>query len=136
MLLRAARSPCARLPQRSPTARYGVASQRTTVCNWNQLRVFTTNGGSWKRQDISQVPSPRKPVDVTPQTSRLAAGDAAQKQTSPGTATSEKKVDLLNDTKVVNKEQRKVDWVIMKEMAKYLWPKVGMPSCLKSVRYH
>jgi ABC transporter ATM len=30
---------------------------------------------------------------------------------------------LIEDIKS-NKEQRKVDWAIMKEMAKYLWPKV------------
>ena len=32
--------------------------------------------------------------------------------------------DLLAEQKVSNKEQRKADWAILKEMAKYLWPKV------------
>lgn len=32
---------------------------------------------------------------------------------------------LLSEQTVSNKEQRKADWAIMKEMARYLWPKVG-----------
>ena len=32
---------------------------------------------------------------------------------------------LLTEQTVSNKEQRKADWAIMKEMARYLWPKVG-----------
>jgi ABC transporter ATM len=32
---------------------------------------------------------------------------------------------LLVEQTITNKEQRKADWAIMKEMARYLWPKVG-----------
>ena len=32
---------------------------------------------------------------------------------------------LLSEQTVSNKEQRKADWAIMKEMSRYLWPKVG-----------
>lgn len=31
---------------------------------------------------------------------------------------------LLKEQTVSNKEQRKADWAIMKEMSRYLWPKV------------
>lgn len=31
---------------------------------------------------------------------------------------------LLTEQTVSNKEQRKADWAIMKEMSRYLWPKV------------
>lgn len=31
---------------------------------------------------------------------------------------------LLTEQTVSNKEQRKADWAIMKEMVQYLWPKV------------
>jgi ABC transporter ATM len=34
------------------------------------------------------------------------------------------KKELLNEGAIANKEQRKADWAIMREMAKYLWPKV------------
>lgn len=33
--------------------------------------------------------------------------------------------NLLSEQTVSNKEQRKADWAIIKEMAQYLWPKVG-----------
>ena len=33
---------------------------------------------------------------------------------------------LLNEERLSNKEQRKADWGIMKEMARYLWPKVPL----------
>lgn len=32
---------------------------------------------------------------------------------------------LLSEQTVSNKEQRKADWAIIKEMVQYLWPKVG-----------
>lgn len=35
---------------------------------------------------------------------------------------------LLSEQTVSNKEQRKADWAIMKEMARYLWPKVRSAS--------
>src|SRR5438046_1757002 len=35
---------------------------------------------------------------------------------------------LLSEERLTNKEQRKADWTIMKEMAGYLWPKVSSPS--------
>ena len=38
--------------------------------------------------------------------------------------------DLLGEQKVSNKEQRKADWAILKEMAKYLWPKVEAPGAI------
>lgn len=35
---------------------------------------------------------------------------------------------LLAERTVSNKEQRKADWAIIKEMSKYLWPKVTCVS--------
>ena len=35
---------------------------------------------------------------------------------------------LLSEHIVSNKEQRKADWAIMKEMTRYLWPKVRLAS--------
>lgn len=36
-----------------------------------------------------------------------------------------KNVPILAEKTVSNKEQRKADWAIMKEMSRYLWPKVA-----------
>lgn len=38
---------------------------------------------------------------------------------------------LLQETTVSNKEQRKADWAIIKEMSKYLWPKDSMGTRLR-----
>ena len=35
---------------------------------------------------------------------------------------------LLAEQTVSNREQRRADWIIVKEMAKYIWPKVW-PAC-------
>ena len=35
---------------------------------------------------------------------------------------------LLSEQVISNKEQRKADWAIMKEMSRYLWPKVRPDS--------
>jgi hypothetical protein len=41
---------------------------------------------------------------------------------------------LLSEQTVSNKEQRKADWAIMKEMARYLWPKVWW-TCIDRDRH-
>ena len=52
-----------------------------------------------------------------------------QEGVKPETVKKEKPADpanqdvLLTERTVSNKEQRKADWAIMKEMARYLWPK-------------
>lgn len=41
---------------------------------------------------------------------------------------------LLAEKTVSNKEQRKADWAIMKEMSRYLWPKVSIVKmCVASL---
>ena len=50
-----------------------------------------------------------------------AAKDAAN-PTGPASATA-KGGPLLAEQTVSNKEQRKADWAIIKDMAHYLWPK-------------
>jgi ABC transporter ATM len=66
-------------------------------------------------------------------TSPLHRKDAHGQRPLPGartvvvqtkTARPAKKPDpLFNENVATNKEQRKADWAIMKEMSKYLWPK-------------
>ena len=48
------------------------------------------------------------------------------KKSGPPTSNGAPNTDgLLSEQTVSNKEQRKADWAIIKEMAQYLWPKVG-----------
>jgi len=41
------------------------------------------------------------------------------------------KDSLLAEQTVSNKEQRKADWAIIKEMSKYLWPKDNLGTRLR-----
>ncbi|EAW06913.1 ATP-binding cassette Fe/S cluster precursor transporter ATM1 [Aspergillus clavatus NRRL 1] len=119
MLPRAARAPCLRSPLRF--ARSGPAIARsaspTTVCYATQLRVFTSSEGPSRRQVSEDPASKVKPssLNATP-----TSASVVPKITPNATAA---KNNLLNETTVGNKEQRKADWAIIKEMAKYLWPK-------------
>lgn len=46
-------------------------------------------------------------------------------------ASSQKQASLLSEKTVSNKEQRKADWAIIKEMSRYLWPKVIFHEILR-----
>lgn len=68
---------------------------------------------------IPQPDTKKDPSDFRPETIQKKAGSTAldaAKSNDP----------LLNEHLVSNKEQRKADWAIMKEMARYLWPKDNM----------
>ncbi len=50
--------------------------------------------------------------------------ESLQKPEVTKAADLEKQDPLLAEKTVSNKEQRQADWAIMKEMVRYLWPKV------------
>lgn len=131
MLLRAARSSCLRAPRRLARPEYTVprSAPWPTAYHGTQLRVFSSLGGSWRKQETGDTAPERKTGSLnSAPASRLANADVIQKQGDTQNATSTKKNDLLSEATVANKEQRKADWAIMREMAKYLWPKVCLCS--------
>ena len=87
----------------------------------SQLRIFTSSQSPLRKQVEGDKNAELKTAATNaPATTTAAAQD--QKNAQNATATNKK--DLLSETSVGVKEQRKADWAIMKEMAKYLWPKV------------
>ena len=50
--------------------------------------------------------------------------ESVEKSSSAGAANGSQPESLLSEQTVSNKEQRRADWAIIKEMAQYLWPKV------------
>ncbi|KAK2802805.1 Iron-sulfur clusters transporter atm1, mitochondrial [Emmonsiellopsis sp. PD_5] len=93
-----------------------------------QLRVFTSNGSPSRGPNPEQPPlnnkSPAVPESSAPDATKTAGQTTIQKTTKDeGDAKSKTKAGLLDDTSVNIKQQRKADWAIMREMAKYLWPK-------------
>ena len=80
-------------------------------------RVFTSS--PLHRKDVhGQRPTPGSKVAVEDTKAAKQPNDPATKiaKTDP----------LLQEQTLTNKEQRKADWAIMKEMSQYLWPKDNM----------
>lgn len=63
---------------------------------------------------------PGNAAELTPETRKRSDSPAATTKISA----KEKSDPLLGAENVSNKEQRKADWAIIKEMTRYLWPKV------------
>lgn len=114
MLLRAARSPCWRPARYAHPSFAGRAPW--TRPNATQLRIFTSYGRLQNQSTDGRDPMATKPGSAA--VPSLTDGNAAQSK--EGVA----KKDLLSESTKATQEQRKADWAIMREMAKYLWPKV------------
>ncbi|KAL4913696.1 P-loop containing nucleoside triphosphate hydrolase protein [Aspergillus aurantiobrunneus] len=117
MLPQAARSACWRAPARSIVLRPALPRSRpsTATFRWTQPRAFST-----KKQPDGSSPSDRKTPIPEPSASSAKQATSSPQKTENVAATQK---NLLNESAVGNKEQRKADWAIMREMAKYLWPK-------------
>lgn len=79
---------------------------------------------------VSNVATTAVPAADIPATKAIAT-DAAVSETAtapkPLLGVKAKEQPLLGEKTVTTAEQRKADWAIMKEMTKYLWPKVVCP---------
>jgi ATP-binding cassette, subfamily B (MDR/TAP), member 7 len=71
----------------------------------------------WKRQDSTN----KTQASTTP--AKESVKPESIEKASPAQVNTSKANNLLNEQTVSNKEQRKADWAIMKEMTRYLWPK-------------
>lgn len=93
-----------------------------------QLRIFTSSGPLKNQSTDGKDPMSVKPGSTAvPSPSQLANANDVQQPKEGDGAKSTAKNDLLSESSIARKEQRKADWAIMREMAKYLWPKV-MPK--------
>lgn len=68
----------------------------------------------------------------TPAAFRSESGKTAlgQKGANKTPSSIDPKKSLLAEAELTTTEQRKADWGIIKEMSRYLWPKVGVSFCL------
>lgn len=122
MLPWAARSPCwriSRLIHHRPAVPRSTAW--TTPSRATQLRFFSAHNSPLRKQDSKEPPSNQK---VSPSAAGLDSQPTDPKTNDPKNAVAAPKKDLLSEATMGKQEQRKADWAIMKEMAKYLWPKV------------
>lgn len=88
--------------------------------------AFTTGRKLSKEQPVDALKQTAKSSKEVAQSATDKVQNAGGKETASASTLGNKKPGtLLSETTVTSKEQRKVDWAIMKEMAKYLWPKVS-----------
>lgn len=95
-------------PLARAACRPGLSRLRTSPLRSPLTRVFATS--SIHRKNGQAAPAPEKAKKAEP----LSKEDK-----------------LLAEKLVSNKEQRKADWAIMKEMTRYLWPKDSMGTRLR-----
>ncbi|KAJ5125305.1 hypothetical protein N7448_004628 [Penicillium atrosanguineum] len=113
MLLRATRSPCWRPARYAQPSFAGRAPW--TRPNTTQLRIFTSCGRLQNQSTDGRDPMATKSGSAA--VPSVIDGNAAQAKEAAA------KKDLLSESTKATQEQRKADWAIMREMAKYLWPK-------------
>lgn len=87
------------------------------------LRVFATIPAHRKQEHSQRPQIETKPADGAKVVGESVQAESVQKAAP---AKPEKNDPLLAEQVVSNKEQRKADWAIMKEMSRYLWPKDNM----------
>lgn len=129
-MLRTAQLRC-RMVQKAPSRSSALFRplDRSQLCRGVQYRIFTTGGGPLNKQNVNKLQSDKKTAPGTP---NVVGVQTTQKNNAiENVKPASKKPDEIGENNITAKQQRKVDWAIMKEMAKYLWPKVSRISLRK-----
>ncbi|KAL8807128.1 MAG: hypothetical protein Q9200_004794 [Gallowayella weberi] len=106
---------CLDTAARGPDGKRGQVRPFVQSSRWAQLK--STPDLKTRSKPIKDAGNVESTESVKPET---------LKKTGEPIATQGPNTDgLLSEQTVSNKEQRKADWAIIKEMAQYLWPKVG-----------
>ena len=74
----------------------------------------------WRRKDESKTRTVQHELARKTEAAESVKPETVQVEKAIGPA---KQDSLLSEQTVSNKEQRKADWAIIKDMARYLWPK-------------
>ncbi|MCJ1359066.1 MAG: Iron-sulfur clusters transporter atm1, mitochondrial [Icmadophila ericetorum] len=112
---------CLRNPALPPTRHLRCYQPLQQLLYSAPYRSFRQSHALWqeKRPPITPVAE----GDAKTVATERSKPETVQKQNTAA-STGKPRVDsLLSEQTVSNKEQRKADWAIMKEMARYLWPK-------------
>ena len=86
-----------------------------------------------RQNDSSRQQKAQDEVRLRPERSESIKPESYQEPNKAKPAEAPKTDALLEEQTVSNKEQRRADWIIIKEMAKYIWPKVW-PACRSQSR--
>lgn len=112
----------------APSRSYALSRplNRSQLHRGTQHRIFTTGGGPLSTKHPGSSQADKKPPSSS--LNDLATKEAPKNNAVENLKAASKKPDELGGNTITAKQQRKVDWAIMKEMAKYLWPKVSGTS--------
>ena len=105
-------------PQLS-VSRFSPIPRRSKLLPFRQF-TYTNH---LRQNDKSTAPQAQSHVQLRPDESESFKPESYQKRNKAKPDAPPRTDALLAEQIVSNKEQRKADWVIMKEMARYLWPK-------------
>lgn len=119
LLARPGLVPCSR--QTAHAVRLGAAPASLLLDR--SRRVFTSTPRH--RKDDARARTIQQEVERKPAAEESIKPESIKAEEKPAepAATSSKNDPLLAEQTVSNKEQRKADWAIIKDMAQYLWPK-------------
>lgn len=102
---------------------FGGRYFRHTKLKNPRFQILTTTSALFHRQFPTDTSvSVYKPT--TSESSESIEPESVRKTQSARANEAPRTDWLLTDQSLSNKEQRKADWAIMKEMSRYLWPKV------------
>lgn len=104
---------CHRLAHPSLTSSHISTCQRSLRPT---VRVFTTS--PWRSKDDARARTLHAETKVEATEATKPSSVPQEKAAGPA-----KQPSLLAEQTVSNKEQRKADWAIIKDMVRYLWPK-------------
>jgi hypothetical protein len=97
-----------------------------------QFQWYKSSTRLYSSQSKRPVTKPLSPGAADARTVAVDATPEALKKVTPPIA---KQDTLLQEKLVSNAEQRKADWAIIKEMSRYLWPKVDNLTLYSSLTY-
>lgn len=101
----------------------GVPRRYPSLSTPHTYRILTARGFASTSAIFKNEPfGVKKGFTTVPGNEGALPAAAAAKTPS---AKIEPKASLLAEAELTTKEQRKADWGIIKEMSRYLWPKVG-----------
>ena len=111
---------CARAALR-PSLTAHISSKPLAVTAWRTKRIFATTP-LHRKENVARTQTIQREDHVKQPAEESIKPESFQKEA--GAQPAAVKVDpLLAEQTVSNKEQRKADWAIIKDMAQYLWPK-------------
>ncbi|KAK5169049.1 Iron-sulfur clusters transporter atm1, mitochondrial [Saxophila tyrrhenica] len=104
-----------------PSLASSLSIRPVAATSWRTKRVFATTP-QHRKEDVARVQTIQKESHARQPAEESVKPETVKKEQNAEPAPA-KTDPLLAEQTVSNKEQRKADWAIIKDMSQYLWPK-------------